>query len=80
LLGSDLFFSFVIFFTLSVGMFERAISPSQGRYLHTEHHKNKKKNAYTDIHALSGIRTNDPSVRAKEEGSCLFFFILTMRL
>jgi hypothetical protein len=35
------------------------ISPSLGRYLHT------------DIHALSGNRTHDPSVRADEDGSCL---------
>jgi hypothetical protein len=28
-------------------------------------------NAHTDIHALSVIRTHDPSVRAGEDGSCL---------
>jgi hypothetical protein len=26
---------------------------------------------HTDVHALSGIRTHDPSVRAGEDGSCL---------
>jgi hypothetical protein len=26
---------------------------------------------HTDIHALSGIRTHDPSIRAIEDGSCL---------
>jgi hypothetical protein len=26
---------------------------------------------HTDIHALSGIRTHDPSLRAKEDSSCL---------
>jgi hypothetical protein len=26
---------------------------------------------HTDIHALSGIRTHDPSVRAGEDGACL---------
>jgi hypothetical protein len=26
---------------------------------------------HTDIHALSGIRTHDPSVRASEDSSCL---------
>jgi hypothetical protein len=46
-------------FTQSVGLLGRVISPSQGRYLHT------------DIHALSGIRTHDPSVRASENSSCL---------
>jgi hypothetical protein len=33
LLGSGLFFSFVIFFTQSVGLLGPEISPSQGRYL-----------------------------------------------
>jgi hypothetical protein len=28
-------------------------------------------NANTDIHALSGIRTNDPSLRGNEDTSCL---------
>jgi hypothetical protein len=28
-------------------------------------------NAYTDIHALSGIRIHDPTVRASEDSSCL---------
>jgi hypothetical protein len=28
-------------------------------------------NTYTDIHALSEIRTHDPSVRANEDSSCL---------
>jgi hypothetical protein len=28
-------------------------------------------NAHTDIHALSRIRTHDPSVRASEDSSCL---------
>jgi hypothetical protein len=36
LLGPGLFFSFVIFFTQTVGLLRRVISPSQGRYLHTE--------------------------------------------
>jgi hypothetical protein len=40
----------------------RGISPSQDRYLHTEQHKHRI--MHTDIHASSGIRTNDPSVRA----------------
>jgi hypothetical protein len=59
LLGSGLFFSFVIFFTQTVGLLGRVISPPQGR------HKNRI-NANTDTHALNGIRTHDPSVeRAK---------------
>jgi hypothetical protein len=46
------------------------ISPSQGCYLHTGQHKHRI-NAHTDIHALSGIRTHDPSFRASEDISCL---------
>jgi hypothetical protein len=52
----------------SVGLLGRWISPSQGRYLHTEQHKHR---INADFHALSGIRTHDPSVRATEDGSCL---------
>jgi hypothetical protein len=44
--------------------------PSQGRYLHTRQQKHRI-NAYTDIHALSGIRTHYPSLRAIEDSSCL---------
>jgi hypothetical protein len=65
-----LFFSFAIFFTQMVGLLGQVISPSQGRYLNTEQHKHRV-NAYTDIHALSGIRTHDPSIRASEAISCL---------
>jgi hypothetical protein len=43
--------------------------PTQGRYLHTGQHRHRI-NAYTDILALSGIRTNDPRVRASEDSSC----------
>jgi hypothetical protein len=70
LLGPGLFFIFVIFFTQTVGLLGRVINPSQGRYLHTGQHKHKI-NAHTDIHALSRIRTHDPSVRASEDSSCL---------
>jgi hypothetical protein len=69
LLGSGLFFSPVIFFTQTVGLLGRAISPSQGRYLHTGQQKHRI-NAHTDIHALSGIRAHDSSVRAGEDSSC----------
>jgi hypothetical protein len=44
------------------------ISPSQGRYLYTGQNKHRI-NAHTDIHALSGIRTQDPGVRASEDSS-----------
>jgi hypothetical protein len=43
---------------------------SQGRYLHTGQHEHKT-NAYTRIHALSGIGTHDPSVLASDDSSCL---------
>jgi hypothetical protein len=48
----------------SVGLLGRRISPSQGRYLY-------KHRINTNIRALSGIRTHDPSVRAGEDSSCL---------
>jgi hypothetical protein len=55
------------FFNLgySAGLLGREISPSKGRYLQ---HKHRIK---TDIHASSGIRTQDPSVLASEDSSCL---------
>jgi hypothetical protein len=68
LLGPGLFFSFIICFMQTVGLLGRVISPSQGQYLHAGQHKHRI-NTYTDIHALSGIRTHDPSVRASE--ACL---------
>jgi hypothetical protein len=70
LLGPGLFFSFMIFFTQKVGLLGRVISPSQGLYLNTGQHKHGI-NAHTDFHALSGIRTHDPSVPASEGCSCL---------
>jgi hypothetical protein len=54
------------FFTQTVGLLGRVISPSHGCYLNTEQHKHRI-NAYTNIHALSGIRNHDPSVRAGED-------------
>jgi hypothetical protein len=70
LLDPGLFFSFAIIFTQTVGLLGRVISPSQGRYLNTGQHKHRI-NAYIDMHALSVIRTHDPSVRASEDSSCL---------
>jgi hypothetical protein len=35
------------------------------------HRTTQTQNKHTDIHASSGIRTNDASVRAGEDGSCL---------
>jgi hypothetical protein len=68
--GPDLFFSFLIFFTQTVGLLGRWISPLQDRYLHAGQHKHRI-NAHTDIHAFSEIRPHDHSVRGSENGSCL---------
>jgi hypothetical protein len=53
----------------SLRLLGRVISLSQGRYLHTKQHKHIIN--VNNIHALSGIRTHDPSVRAAEDSSCL---------
>jgi hypothetical protein len=49
---------FLELFRHMIGLLGRVISPSQGLYLHrtTQHRKTR-----TNIHALSGIRTHDPS-------------------
>jgi hypothetical protein len=44
------------------------ISPSQGRYLPRTHRTTQ---THSDIHALNGFRTHDPSFRASEDSSCL---------
>jgi hypothetical protein len=69
LIDLDCFFSFLIH-SQSVGLLGRGISPSQGRYLHTERHKHRI-NAHKHINAFSGIQNHDLSVRAGEDGSCL---------
>jgi hypothetical protein len=58
------------FCTQSVRRLGRVIIPSQGRYLYTGQYKHRI-NAYTDIHALMGVRTPDFSVRASGDSSCL---------
>jgi hypothetical protein len=58
-------------YTQSVGLLGRGISPSQGRYLHTEQHKHRINAHNTDIHASSGIQTHDSSIRASEDSLCL---------
>jgi hypothetical protein len=68
--GPGLLFSSLIILQ-TVGLLGRVISSSQGLYLNTGQHKHRI-NAYTpNIHALSGIRTHDSSVRASENSSCL---------
>jgi hypothetical protein len=58
-------------YTQPVGLIGWGISLSQGRYQHTEQHKHRINAHNTNIHALGGIRTHDPSVRASEDSSCL---------
>jgi hypothetical protein len=69
LLDLGCLFSFVIY-TQSVGLLGQGMSPSLGRYLHTEQHKHRI-NTHTDIHASGGIRTHNPSVLVSEDSSCL---------
>jgi hypothetical protein len=57
-------------YTLSVRLLGRGISASQVLYLRTEQHKHRINAHNTDNHALSGIRTHDPRVRASEDSSC----------
>jgi hypothetical protein len=65
LLGPGLVFSFVIFFTQSVGLLGRVIRPSQGRYLHTLEHKHRI-NAYTLKHPCLELDWNLRSQRPSE--------------
>jgi hypothetical protein len=51
-------------FGQSVGLLGLGISPSQGRYLHRT---TQTEQTQTNIHASSGIRSHDPSVRASED-------------
>jgi hypothetical protein len=53
-------------FSQTVGLLGGVISPSHGRYLYIGQHKHRKRIHTTNIHALSGIRTHDPSVRARK--------------
>jgi hypothetical protein len=70
LLGSAAAFSFSWSYKQSVGLLWRGINPSKGLYIHTEQHKHRINAHNTDIHALSGTRIHDPSVRANEGSSC----------
>jgi hypothetical protein len=54
----NIFLFFVWFYGLSLGMCIYRTTQAQ-------------KKSLTDIHALSGIRTHDPSIQAGEGGSCL---------
>jgi hypothetical protein len=59
------------FFTHTVGLLGRVISPSQGLYLYTGEHKHRKTHKHINIHPSSRIRTYDHGIRASEDSSCL---------
>jgi hypothetical protein len=76
-LGRLTYRRFLELFRQTVGLLGRVISPSQGLYLHrtTQHRKTR-----TNIHALSGIRTYDPSnqpavPRLRPHGHCWYCYI-----
>jgi hypothetical protein len=69
LLGLGRFFSFLILY--KVGPLGRGISSSQGCYIHSEQHEYRINAHNANIHALSGIRTQDPSVWVSEDSSSL---------
>jgi hypothetical protein len=69
LLGPGLFFSFVFFSTQTVE--HLGLDQPGARPLPTHRTTQHRISAHTDIHALSGIGTHDPSVRASEDSSCL---------
>jgi hypothetical protein len=62
LMGPTLFFSYAFFFTQTVGLVGRVMSPSQGRYLHTGQHKHRI-NAHT--HPRLEWGSNPRSQRSK---------------
>jgi hypothetical protein len=64
LLGPGLVLSFVIYFTQSVGLLGRVISPLQGRCLHTGQHKHGI-NAYIHQTSMPWVRS-DPTIPAFE--------------
>jgi hypothetical protein len=70
LLGRGLFFSFVVFFYTDGRTSWTRDQPVAKPLLHAGRHKHRI-NAHTDIHALSGIRAHDRSVRASKDISCL---------
>jgi hypothetical protein len=47
--GPGLFFNFLIFFTQTVGLLGRVVSPSQGRYLHTKATQTQNKRTQTTM-------------------------------
>jgi hypothetical protein len=68
LVNFDRFFQFLNPYTVGMTFFTG--DQPVGRPLPT-HRRTQIQNKRTHIHALSGIRTHDPCVRADEDGSCL---------
>jgi hypothetical protein len=66
LLGPDLLFSFVIIFIQMVGLVGRVISPSQGRYLHTEQHKHR-----TNSHTHMPWVGFEPTILVSKRAKCV---------
>jgi hypothetical protein len=62
-------FQFLDLFTKSVGLLGRVISPSQGRYLHTEQHKLNKRTQTSML--WFGSEPTIPVFERATEGSCL---------
>jgi hypothetical protein len=58
-------FQFLNLYTQSVGLLGRGISPSQGRYLHTEQHKQQNKRTQTSMPRVGFEPTNWGFERAK---------------
>jgi hypothetical protein len=64
-----IFLNFVNLFLQLIGRPGRGIGRTKGLHLNAEQHKHRK--TQTHIHASSGIRTHDPSVRVTEDSTCL---------
>jgi hypothetical protein len=69
LLDLGRFFNFLILYTVGRTPWSRDQSVTCPLLTHRTTQTQKK--THTDIHALSGIRTQDPSVRASKDSSCL---------
>jgi hypothetical protein len=66
------FYFILCIYTQSVRLLGRVIGPLQGLHLNTGQHKHRIKRTHTsNMHAQSGIRTHDRSVRASEDSSRL---------
>jgi hypothetical protein len=64
-------FTFLIIYAYTAGRSPWTGDQPVARPLPTHRTTHKKNSDNTDIYALSGIRTNDPSVQAREDSSCL---------